>query len=63
MKWFMRFNKAMSVFGLLTSWFEDASEDGVLSADEIANAVAMLIRLMGYEDRIKVDPLLLEEGE
>lgn len=56
MKWFIRMNRALAVYGFLVAWFEDASRDGKLTAQEIAEGVAGLVDELGYGDRLTVEP-------
>ena len=58
-RWF----QALAVMGFLTEWFTRASRDGVLSAVEIAEAVSMLISMMGYDGKIKVDPAIMPNDD
>ncbi len=54
MSWFSKVSKAMAAYAEIEQWFEKASKDGVLTADEISEGVLKLVRLLGYEDKFEI---------
>lgn len=44
----------MAAYAEIEAWFEKASQDGVLTAEEMSEGIVKLVKILGYEDKFEI---------
>jgi len=61
MKWFRRFQMAMSIGMVALNWFDRAKADGVITVDEMVEGVTELVDAAGLSDAIRIEVAVVLE--